>query len=131
MINVNDLRMIARGRLADADVLYRANRHDAALYLCGYAVELALKARICRTLKWKAFPEVDSEFKSLTTFRTHDLAMLLRLSGAESKVRSNMIAGWTQLSRWVPEMRYRKIGMTSAEEASNMIEAARQILRLL
>jgi len=125
MIDVKDLRMIARGRLADAEVLYKAKRHDAALYLCGYAVELALKARICRSLKWKEFPGADSEFKSLTSFRTHDLAMLLRLSGAEGKVRSNLIAEWTRLLKWKPEMRYRRIGTTSAEEASNMIEAAR------
>jgi len=131
MINVNDLRMIARGRLADAEVLYKAKRHDAALYLCGYAVELALKARICKSLKWKQFPAVGSEFKDLKTFQTHDLQVLLRLSGAESKVRSNLIAVWTRLSGWKPEVRYRRIGTTSAEEASNMIEAARQILRLL
>jgi hypothetical protein len=34
----------------------KAERFDGAFYLSGYAVELALKARICRTLKWRATP---------------------------------------------------------------------------
>lgn len=56
MISTKDLKAIARARLRDAHLLLRAKRFDGAFYLCGYAVELALKARICRTLKWAGFP---------------------------------------------------------------------------
>jgi HEPN domain-containing protein len=56
MISTKDLRAIARARLRDAQVLLKAERFDGAFYLSGYAVELALKARICRTLKWRATP---------------------------------------------------------------------------
>lgn len=52
MIPRLELRRLAYARLADSRALYAAGRYDAALYLCGYAVELALKARICRTLRW-------------------------------------------------------------------------------
>ncbi|NLJ29092.1 MAG: HEPN domain-containing protein [Deltaproteobacteria bacterium] len=50
MIAINDLRKIAQARFKDADVLLKAWRYDGAIYLCGYAIELALKARICKIL---------------------------------------------------------------------------------
>lgn len=49
MIPKADLKATARARLRDAQVLLRGKRLDGAVYLCGYAVEIALKARICRT----------------------------------------------------------------------------------
>jgi HEPN domain-containing protein len=47
MIRTTDVEEIARARLQDADILLTSERYDGAIYLCGYAVELALKARIC------------------------------------------------------------------------------------
>jgi hypothetical protein len=61
MIPTKDLKSIARARFRDAQVLLRARRFEGAFYLCGYAVELALKARICRTLKWAGFPDSRKE----------------------------------------------------------------------
>jgi HEPN domain-containing protein len=49
MISRTDLRAIARALLRDAEALLAAKRYDGAFHICGYAVELALKARICRT----------------------------------------------------------------------------------
>ncbi len=40
-----------------AQVLLRAKRFDGAFYLCGYSVELALKARICRSVVRDGNPE--------------------------------------------------------------------------
>ncbi|HEX8407274.1 MAG TPA: HEPN domain-containing protein, partial [Thermoanaerobaculia bacterium] len=71
MILVADLRAIAHARLKDAEVLMGANRTDGAGYVCGYAVELALKARICETLNWAGFPENRHEFHNFASFRTH------------------------------------------------------------
>lgn len=45
MIPKTDLKKIAGGRLKDADVLLRAGRYDSAIYLCGYALEIGLKAQ--------------------------------------------------------------------------------------
>jgi len=87
MIATRDLRTIVRARLRDAQVLLRAKRFDGAWYLCGYAVELALKARICRTLKWPGFPESAQDFKGLQSVKTHDLDILLRFSGVEDGER--------------------------------------------
>ena len=50
VITINDLRAIAKARLEDATALFNNQRFDGAKYLCGYAAELTLKARICATL---------------------------------------------------------------------------------
>ncbi len=62
MLTRPELRQIARARLADAAALHDKRRYDGAIYICGYAVEVALKARICQTLSWNGFPETRSEF---------------------------------------------------------------------
>jgi hypothetical protein len=51
MIPVAELDRLARARLEDAKALLAATRYDGAVYLCGYAVEVALKARTCRAIK--------------------------------------------------------------------------------
>ena len=48
MILVAELDGLAAARLEDAKVLLASGRYDGAVYMCGYAVEIALKARICR-----------------------------------------------------------------------------------
>src|SRR2546430_6318938 len=64
MITRSDLQKIARARLRDVEVLYRSRRYDGAIYLCGYAVEIALKARICKTLSWLGYPSTGGEFQN-------------------------------------------------------------------
>ncbi len=51
MLDKKEVKKIARARLKDAEVLAASRRYEGAIYLCGYAVELGLKARICKTLK--------------------------------------------------------------------------------
>lgn len=113
MIPTKDLRAIARARLRDGQVLLRAKRFDAASYLCGYAIELALKARICRTLKWPGFPESAQDFKGFQLVKIHDLEVLLRFSGVEGRVRAKNVADWSTVLKWNPEKRYRPIGQVS------------------
>jgi HEPN domain-containing protein len=77
MITRSDLIKIARARLRDAEVLYRSRRYDGAIYLCGYAVEIALKVRICRTLSWPGYPSTGGEFQNYQLpFRVNGLALL-------------------------------------------------------
>jgi HEPN domain-containing protein len=131
MISRNELRRIARARLKDAEALYAAGRYDGALYLCGYAVELALKARICRTLKWDEFPSSPKEFASYQSFRTHSLLVLLALSGVERKVRARHVVEWSAVTVWNAESRYIPVGTTPQSIALAMIEGARVLLRVL
>src|SRR5213594_478763 len=106
MIPTKDLRAIARARLRDAQALLRAKRFDGAFYICGYAVELALKARICRTLKWLGFPEDGKEFKGLLSMKTHDLETLLTLSGIRDRIIEKHVDDWSLALRWNPEWPY-------------------------
>lgn len=131
MIPVRDLRQIARARLSDAQVLFRSRRYDGGVYLCGYAVEIALKARICRTLRWPAFPSTAAEFQNYTTFRTHNLDVLLRLSGREAVVKARHLADCSVVVTWDPEARYRPTGTASRADLGLMISSTQRLLRAL
>ena len=131
MISKADLLKIARGRLKDAEVLLAAGRHDGAIYLGGYVVEIALKTRICKTLKWSGFPQTSSEFQKYQSFKTHKLNVLLRLSGVETKIRASYFVEWSSVVVWDQEMRYNLIGSTSQSEAELLIEAAKVLLKAL
>jgi len=131
MILRNELKKIARARLRDAEVLYKNRRYDGAVYLCGYAVEVALKDRICRTLKWAGYPATRSEFQSYQSFKTHDLSVLLSLSGIESKIKAQYLAEWSDIAPWHPEVRYKPIGTANRSDAFNMIEATKTLLKVL
>jgi HEPN domain-containing protein len=122
---------MARGKLRDAQALLKTGRYDTAYYICGYAVELALKARICRSLKWEDYPRTAGEFSALQSFKTHSLVVLLHLSGIEARVRTNYAAQWSIVSVWNPEDRYNLVGLVSQTAAAEMVGAARELLGVI
>src|SRR5215467_12539098 len=121
MVSIVELRRMARGRLRDAEVLLTAGRYDGAMYLCGYAIEAALKAHICRVLKWPGYPSTRKEFEGYQSFRTHDQDVLLHLSGTENKIKTSHLAEWSIVTTWDSNVRYRPIGSTSSQDAAGMI----------
>jgi len=131
MIARAELEQLAAARLADAQALLAAGRFDGAVYLCGYAVELRLKTRICHTLNWTEFPQTNKEFESLRSFRTHDLDVLLKLSGVESVVRTNHLVEWSVATTWDPEMRYRPVGTATQNGATLMVNSVTTLLGVL
>lgn len=131
MIPKADLRATARARLRDSQVLLKGKRLDGAVYLCGYAVEMALKARICRTLKWSEFPETSAEFKGLQSVKTHDLEILLRLSGVEGRIKTKHLAEWSVILDWDPEKRYHATGQFTEQQARDIVTAATKLLSVL
>lgn len=131
MIPKSELKRVAKARLADAELLLKANHFDGASYLSGYAIEIGLKLRICKTLRWKGFPETNSEFQGFGSFKTHDFDILLRLSGIENKVKTLYLAEWSDLKPWKPELRYAITGTASASSALKMVNAAKTILGIL
>ena len=122
VLSAADLKAIARGRLADAMALLKAGRFDGSAYLSGYVVEL-LRIGRCTTLKWPGFPEKRSEFEGFQSFKTHDLDVLLRLSGREQYIKVTLFPEWTVVSQWNPEARYQAVGTVTAATAQNMISA--------
>jgi HEPN domain-containing protein len=128
VILIEKLDELAQARLGDAEALRGAARYDGALYLCGYAVELALKARICRVLDWSGFPSTSNEFSGATSLKTHDLDVLLKFSGQERRIKSGHFEHWNVVASWKPEVRYSAIGSVSSSVAERMIASARILI---
>jgi len=122
-----EIEKIVQARIEDAEVLYQASRYDGSVYLCGYAVELGLKARICRTLQWDEYP-TSGTYK---TFKTHDLDVLIHLTGMEDKVKLKYMAAWSIVAQWNPEARYNPIGNVKEADAKEMLDASKELLEQL
>jgi HEPN domain-containing protein len=82
-----ELQQLACLRLEEAEALYNAGCYDGCAYLCGYVVELALKAAICATLGVAEYPEKGSRLRE--SFKTHDFDDLKLLAGMESAFTIN------------------------------------------
>lgn len=122
-----EIEKIVQARVADAQILYDATRYDGSVYLCGYAIELGLKARICRTLQWDEYPTS----AKYSTFKTHDLDVLLHLSGCEDKIKLKHLADWSIVAQWNPEARYNPIGNVQGSDAKDMLESTKELLKIL
>ena len=131
MISLVELDKIARARLEDAKTLLAARRFDGATYVCGYAVEVALKARICRTLNWPEFPSTGVEFQAYRSFQTHELDVLLHLSGQEARIKQNHFKLWSTAATWKAESRYNVIGTAQPGNSRAMIQATEALLAVL
>jgi HEPN domain-containing protein len=131
VISGKSLRLIAKERLRDSLALLATRRYVGAVYLSGYVVELALKARICKTLGWEEFPESRREFESLASFKTHDLDVLLRLSGREKIVKERYLFEWSAVRNWEPELRYRNPHGSAEIDAVSFVTSARTLLEAL
>ncbi len=122
-----EIEEIVQARLKDAEVLLNASRFDGSAYLCGYAIELGLKAKICETLRWNEYPSSGK----YSTFKTHDLDVLLHLTGLEFKIKSQFLAEWSDVAQWNPEARYKPIGSVKEEDAKNMLNSAKELIKVL
>jgi hypothetical protein len=131
MLLTAELRAIAQAKLGDAQLLLANARFDGAGYICGYAVELMLKARICDTLGWTGYPVTRKEFENLQSFKTHNLDVLLMLSGRENTIKSTNFADWSIVAVWNSEARYYPIGATSRADAQAYVNSTQTLLPLL
>ena len=125
-ITLEDLKILEKERLEDAKALFKEKRYGGAVYICGYAVELGLKKKICQTLGWDKYP-TDKKYSNL---KTHDLEVLLHFSGVEKFISINFKAEWSGVLQWDPETRYSAVSVTEAE-ARSMIESTEELLRVL
>lgn len=124
MIPLKTLDALITQKIKDASVLLAADRHSNAVYLMGYAVEIALKRKITLALHFTdGFPETKQEFaqyaavrdnnlllqstvKSLSDIHHHDLSKLLLYSGFDKQVIDTLSSEWTALCEWDPKHRY-------------------------
>jgi len=106
--SVDDLKKLCEMRLEDAFVLMRSQRHSAAYYLSGYAVECGFKAVIARSFRQGVIPSK----QLVNRVYTHDLGVLLELSGlkpqfdAQANAVSFFRGSWAIVSAWRESSRY-------------------------
>lgn len=118
------LQQLARLRLREAEALYHAGLYDGCAYLAGYAVELALKARICRLLGLKDYP-----LELGQTFRIHELEQLKVLAGLTDQIHPgrnrDLFNNWSKAVEWSPEQRYEAPGKYNAHAALLLLDSIR------
>lgn len=102
----SELKKLALLRLKEAECLYQSGFYSGAEYLCGYVIELALKARICRVLNLNEYPADE-----LKVSKTHDFDLLKLLAGLKRDVdpvrNKELWENWSAATKWRPELRYR------------------------
>ena len=120
----NDLQELARLRLKEAQTLYRAGLFDGCVYLAGYAVERALKARICRLLRVKEYPMTGDLGRA---FKVHRLDQLVVLAGVSAEIdmskNKDLFDNWSKALEWNPEQRYDAPGRNNAHSAKIALDA--------
>jgi HEPN domain-containing protein len=123
MATRQELQALARLKLREAETLFGASFYDGCAYLCGYVVELALKARICATLGLNEYPE--TRFRGL--FKSHNFDDLKLLAGMEQEfsTRPELLANWSLASEWTPERRYEPEGTYDRAAAEEILNAIR------
>jgi len=140
MISYIEIQKIAKTRLKDSRILYDKKRYNGAIYTCGYANELALKAIICKRLKLKGIPNHSYEFKTIQNIKTHNLEDLLNLLSKLDKsisdgILNNKKSDWNIVLDWNPEQRYIPIDEKSQkqwkQEAKGLIDSTSKILNYL
>lgn len=107
------LQNLAKSRIKDAKALLGRRRWSAAYYLCGYAMECALKSCLLRYLGESGAVFGDEKYlRRLTECWTHDLVKLVSLAGLDAEfgiARStnaaldnywNVAKGWEEISRY-------------------------------
>jgi HEPN domain-containing protein len=131
-ITRKDLQALAEARLADAQILFRHKRYDAAYYLAGYAVECALKACVAKKTKRHDFPAKKDTDKA----HTHDLQALLSLSGVGEQLNDfhddpTLGKQWSIVKQWSEASRYYKSGNERAGAIISAVSGAQGVLQCL
>ncbi len=109
-MNRKDLQDLATVRLKEAKVLLDKGLFDGAYYLCGYAVECALKACIAKNVSQHDFPDK----KVVVDSHTHDLEKLIKVAGLEPELRQQIKENqefklnWQVVRDWSETSRYKR-----------------------
>jgi len=128
LLTRQELQQLSKLRLTEAEGLCAKKLYDGSAYLCGYVVEFALKARICRLLKLSTYPE-SGEMGRL--FKTHDFDVLKILAGlaGDISVSKNkaLFDNWSIATSWKPEHRYSPKGSCDKKRAEEILASIRDV----
>jgi HEPN domain-containing protein len=113
-----EFEAVARERIDDAKALRDTGRFAGAVYMCGYAVECALKASICRHQQWQEY-RLDPDYRLM---KTHSFEFLVSFCGRELDIRQKLMTEWILLREWGPEWRYLTAPITDPDDMINATE---------
>jgi len=121
-----DLRQMSKAKISEADTLLKNNHYVGCIYMGGYALELALKARICKHLGIERYlTNKDNNF-----FKTHNIERLTLLAGLNKlkEKREDEVDGFKDnwvivTNNWSEQLRYSSPDSKTIEDAEAFMEA--------
>lgn len=117
-----DIQDLAKLRLEEAEALFAAGKFDGYVYLCGYVVELGLKAVICRILDLAEYPDSKPAFK---VHSFDDLSLLAGLKSSIVTLPGPLDLNWLLLTRWNSGFRYAPRNTYNQSNAREWLNALR------
>jgi len=108
-VNRSDFQELAELHLQHAKALLDAKLYSGAYYMCGYVVECALKACICKDTT--VFDFKPDEVKKARSHDFEDLIALAKLTQAikaERNADRHLEVNWKVVEDWSVESRYDK-----------------------
>jgi len=126
----DEIKALTYEKVKAAERLIAALEWPFAAYVMGYALELALKAAACKTLKLDTYPPVKQDANRVADgFKSHEIEQLLILSGLRSLFQfgaqsqtPEIYDNWSLFTtlyggNWV-EMRYKPESNNQFDEAT-------------
>ena len=117
-MNRSDFQELAEGHLRHAKALLDAGLYAGAYYMCGYAVECALKACICKKTEQFDFHPSPDESRAAWL---HDFGKLIKAAELEREFKAARTADldldvkWKSVENWSPNSRYESRGQPEAQ----------------
>lgn len=119
-MNRSDFQQLAELHLQHARALLDAELYSGAYYMCGYAVECALKSCICKnTAQFDFYPHPRNVVENAWS---HDFTKLVSVAGLQDQFRLARDAdglldvNWKEVETWSEDSRYEsKKGRQAAE----------------
>ena len=124
-----ELKKNALNRLKVGEGLIRSGDYTLAVEMLVFALEIALKACICKTLNLEEYPDNIGNKQMAATFRTHKFDELLLFSGFQNKfeLRSGnkwRYNSWSQATgKWDVSERYVNISKYTKADAELVLKA--------
>jgi len=118
-LNKSDFQELAELHLWHAKALLDAQLYAGAYYMCGYVVECALKACICKKTNQFDFHPSPDESRAAWS---HDFGKLIKAAELEGDFNAARTADldldlkWESAENWSPSSRYEPHGQHEAKE---------------
>lgn len=131
---VSEQGKAGKHRMDDARALMNAVRWRGAMYMAGYSIECLLKTKLMRRFDCHHLRELEEELRrrgalpTHATIFTHQLEVLLRLTGGLDRLRQNepLWRLFNIVNRWVPAWRY-TADLSNRDDAEDFQEAVEKV----